>query len=185
MIQLMAFPYLIINLERIKNYPTMKIILYTLAFILNSNINAQNIADLSFTLSKDPVEITNALERIEFVFGFDKGQMDKVETFIHDRLNRFPMSSSTPLPNFSYDVQAWQSVDIDLNSTQDFNVWINHLNMVTLNETEQTFVGNFYSYSHPRFINHEVNIIAVSNFNPINASQSERIFFIITDMDRL
>jgi len=172
----------------LKSIANIKALLLLLILCCFSNINAQrNLPDLGFTLRNDPIDITAKLNDMQLAYQLNPSQMIVLDAFVRSKLNEFTVDSNLPAPNIEFDVRKQESVDINFNSDEIEYVLLSHLNLETLEEFERYYIGNEdrYRYTHRRFNNIELNIIAVTEFYPTNRTRSEGLYFIITDMDRL
>lgn len=148
------------------------------------NLNSQrNIPDLAFVLKNNETEIDSKLSDIESAFELNSLQMDSLRSFVDRVMVAYPVNANMPRSFISFRVNRQESVEIDFNSTSQFNVVIDHLNLTSLLPSQQQFQGSSYTFYHPSFRNIELNIIAVTNF--VQGIRPQGVYFIITDMDRL
>lgn len=138
-------------------------------------------------IENDPLDIQRALDEVQIHYGFDNHQIEILEILINRRFDAFNVNENLEFPSITHSVSAFTSVNIETHAQEDYYFWINHYNIDGDEYKEQHFQGSTYSYRDPLLSTLGYNVFTVIRFSPkaFPLEQSNKLFFIITDMDRL
>ena len=159
----------------------------TTLLLLIFSLTITSAQEYNTEIENDAQDIQRALDEIELIYGFDSQQLAVIEMIINRRFDAFTINANIDFPSLSHFVSPFTSVDIQANTQEEYFYWINHYNIAGDEYKEQFFHGTSYSYRDALLTHLGINIFTVIRFSPKVKpfEQSNKLYFIITDMDRL